>query len=60
MARRKNYGTGIPDYEIDAIARCLLPKIQKFYESEEGRREFEEWKQKQEEQKSSVKKKNWI
>ena len=30
------------------LARCLLPEIQKFFESEEGKKEFEEWKQKQE------------
>ena len=29
-------------------ARCLLPEIQKFFESEEGKREFEEWKKEQE------------
>ena len=55
MARKKNYGTGVPQYEIDAIARCLLPKIQKFFETAEGRREFEEWKEKQ---KSNVKNEN--
>ena len=30
------------------IARCLLPDIIAFCESEEGQREFEEWKAKQE------------
>ena len=34
----------IPKYQLEALARCLLPEIQKFFESEEGRREFEEWK----------------
>jgi hypothetical protein len=29
------------------LARCLLPEIQKFFESEEGKKEFEEWKLKQ-------------
>jgi len=33
----------IPQHEIDALARCLLPEIQKFFESPEGKREFEEW-----------------
>lgn len=33
-----------PDHEIEALARCILPSIQKFFESEEGKREFEEWK----------------
>ena len=47
MAKKKradDYGTGIPKHEIEALARCLLPEIQKFFESEEGQREFEEWK----------------
>jgi len=50
MARKKkikDYGTGIPQHEIEALARCLLPEMQKFFESEEGRREYEEWKQQQ-------------
>ena len=50
MSRRKKLinNTGIPQYKIEAIARCLLPDIQAFYESEEGRREFAEWKARQE------------
>ena len=47
MARKKkvnDYGTGIPVHEVDALARILLPKIQAFFESEEGQREFAEWK----------------
>jgi len=47
MAKQKDYGTGIPKHEIEALARCLLPEIQKFFESEEGKQEFEEWKRKQ-------------
>ena len=34
----------IPDYEVDAIARCLLPKIQAYFDSSEGQAAFEEWK----------------
>lgn len=34
----------IPQHEIDALARCLLPDLIAFYESEEGQREFEQWK----------------
>ena len=37
----------IPQHEIEALVRCLLPAIQKFFESEEGQREFEEWKKQQ-------------
>jgi hypothetical protein len=36
--------TNIPEHQIEAIARCLLPDILKYYESEEGQREFTEWK----------------
>ncbi len=43
MAKKKNK-TGIPDHEIDALARALLPAIQKLFESDEGKREFEKWK----------------
>lgn len=34
----------IPDFEIDALARCLLPKIQAYFESPEGQAAFQEWK----------------
>ena len=47
MARKKkinDYGTGIPYHEVEALARVLLPEIQAFFESEEGQREFTEWK----------------
>lgn len=37
----------IPQYEIESIAKLVLPQIQKFFESEKGRKEFEEWKSKQ-------------
>ena len=37
----------IPQHEIDTLARCLLSEIQKFFESEEGQKEFREWKRKQ-------------
>lgn len=36
--------TSVPDYEIDSLARALLPAIQSLFETEEGQREFEEWK----------------
>ena len=34
----------IPQHEIDALARCLLPELIAFYESKEGQKEFEQWK----------------
>ncbi len=37
----------IPEFVIDTLARCMLPKIQAYYESPEGQAEFEAWKQRQ-------------
>ncbi len=34
----------IPDDLIKEIARCLAPNIVAFFETEEAKREFEEWK----------------
>ena len=46
MSRRKKLvnHSGIPQHEIETIARVLLPDILAFSESEEGQREFAEWK----------------
>lgn len=55
MSRKRKNNTGIPDFEIDSLARALLPAIQKLFESEEGKREFEEWQS--ERQKSQLNKK---
>ena len=33
--------------KVEALARVLLPEIQAFFESEEGQREFVEWKAQQ-------------
>ena len=46
MSRRKKLinNSGIPQHEIENIARILLPDILAYYESEEGQREFAEWK----------------
>lgn len=35
----------IPKHELEKLARCFLPDIIAFFETEEGRREYEEWKQ---------------
>ena len=37
----------IPKHELEILARHFLPQIQAFFESEEGRREYEEWKAEQ-------------
>lgn len=53
MSRRKKLinRTDIPQYQIEAIARCIMPDILAFYESEEGQREFAEWKKRREAEK---------
>ena len=38
----------IPDYEIEAMARVLLPALRAFYASPEGQAAFKEWKRNQE------------
>ena len=52
-----------PQHEINALARCLLPEIQKFFASPEGQKEFEEWKAQRakeaEQQKSSITKRRY-
>ena len=42
MGRKKKRinNSGIPQHEIEHIARCILPDILAYYESEEGQREF--------------------
>jgi len=49
LARKKKLinNTTIPQREIEIIARCIFPDILAFYESEEGQREFAEWKAQQ-------------
>lgn len=60
MSRRKKLinNTTIPQHQIEAIARCLLPDILAFYESEEGQREFAIWMGQQEIEKHKIVKKN--
>ena len=50
MSRRKKLinNSNIPQHQIEAIARCIMPDILAFYESEEGQREFAEWKKQRE------------
>lgn len=39
--------SGVPKHVVEAMVRTFLPDIIAFFQSEEGRREFEEWKQEQ-------------
>ena len=37
----------IPDFEVDTLARCLLPKMQADFASPEGQAAFGKWKRQQ-------------
>ena len=43
---QKNSGMEIPDDAIERIARCLLPMIQAYYESDEGHAALAAWNNK--------------
>ena len=62
MGRRKKLinNTNIPQHKIEAIARCIMPDILSFYESEEGQREFAEWKAQREAEQAQKGKENKI
>ena len=49
MSKRKKFinESGIPDHAIESFARCILPDILAYYQSEEGQCEFAEWKAQQ-------------
>ncbi len=38
----------VPEFVYESLAKSLLPVIQKYYESDEGKRAFAEWKEKKE------------
>jgi len=44
----KSPQTEIPEFVVDTLARCLLPKIQAYFDSPEGQAELEAWKKRQE------------
>ena len=44
---KNQFGDKFPDDVVNALARMLLPEIQKAYESAEGQAEFEKWKAEQ-------------
>ena len=45
MIELENYKP--PANAIEALARCLYPAIREYFESDEGQREFTEWKSRQ-------------
>ena len=58
MPRKKKNNTGIPDFEIDSLARALLPAIQQLFENEETQKEFEEWQRERQKLQLNKKKNN--
>jgi hypothetical protein len=40
---KKSVTAWLPDREVKAIARCFLPTIREFYETEEGKNTFAKW-----------------
>ena len=51
MSRKKAVNrSDLPDHVVESIARLIYPDILAYYESEEGQREFAEWKAKQTEE----------
>ena len=42
--------SNIPKHELEKLASCFLPDIIAFFETEEGRREYEEWKRQREQE----------
>lgn len=35
---------GVPDFAVESLAQLLLPSLQAFFDSPEGRSEFKRWK----------------
>ena len=58
MTRKHNpkNNSGIPQHAIESIARCILSDIIAYYETEEGQREFREWKAKRDAEQTEGKK----
>ena len=56
MPRRKKpvNHSDLPDHVVESIARLIYPDIVAYYESEEGQREFAEWKAQQEAEKGKT------
>jgi len=41
---RKHCPNNPLDDALEALARCLLPMMRSYFESDEGKHEFEQWK----------------
>lgn len=53
MLRDRSGECSVPKHILQAIVEDMLPDIRAFFESEEGKREFEEWKAKQKSSKTN-------
>ena len=42
-----DYGAKMPQHEIETLTYLFLPKMQKYFASEEGKCEYEEWEREQ-------------
>ena len=43
---RDKYDIELPQSVIESFARFLVPEIRKYYDSEQGQKEFAEWQEK--------------
>lgn len=49
MPRKKQFKTDfdIPEYQLESLARVLLPILQEYLSSEQGQKDYAEWQQSQ-------------
>jgi len=45
--KRMDLGEGIPDAAMRSLARTLLPSLREYLASDEGRRDYAEWRKTQ-------------
>ncbi len=48
----------LPQELIESFARFLVPEIRKYYESEQGQREFKEWEEQKKQAESQINQKS--
>lgn len=48
----------LPQEIVESFARFLVPEIRKYYESEQGQREFKEWEEQQKKKENKKSEKN--
>lgn len=45
--RKNKSGFDIPDYQLESLARVLLPILREYLSSEQGQKDYAEWCQQQ-------------